>query len=278
MKTKELSDHINVSLDGDSLYVKSFIIENSSYHILFFHEIGEYHESYKRFASEIQNCGLSISFVDLRGHGLSTGARGQIQSLESLERDLRYIHEYFEKKYPTQKIIIQGHGVGALIALDFFTIFPKYSALSLVNPLFKLKENSFLKLESKISKYSFLNKIKVRHGFDQDKISLNKQVISRSKNDPLINKSISLSSIKVINQLIEKSKSNIYYVTKNTYVALGNEDQLVDLSTSELFIMSIPKKTLKLKYYNGLGHEFFNEISADQFYNDYVKWIKEISQ
>lgn len=273
---ESFSTHISVSLDGDSLYIKRYGDKNLKYHVVFFHDIGEYHARYEDFANFLVTHEIGSIFIDLRGHGLSTGVRGSLESYETLVHDNKYFYEYLKKEMNDKKFFIAGHGIGALIALDFFVTYSDKNIIGLmqVNPLIKTKDEKKFSLDNFLSRIKILDKFKVSHGLNLNNLSRNVEVQRLMTHDPLINKKISIGSIKFINKLIEKSKSNIYYVIKPTFIAIGRENDFLDIDSCELFVMSIDKKVLELKYYNSLGHEVFSEISRFDFFEDCVAWMK----
>lgn len=271
------SSHINVSLDGDSLYIKKFGDDSFETIIVFFHDIGEYHARYEEFAKHLEKNKISTLFIDLRGHGLSTGARGVLDSYEKLVHDNRYFYEYLIKNYSNHKFYIAGHGFGALVALDFFVTYSDENILGLINlnPLIKMKNDEGGTFDTFLSKIRIFDKIKISHGLRSKKMSSNLEVSRQMLHDPLINKKISIGSFRFLNALVEKSKSNIYYVTKRTFIGIGLENQFLDIKSCELFIMSIDKNVLELKYYDSLGHEIFNELAREELFNDVVNWIND---
>lgn len=274
------STHINVSLDGDSLYIKRVGSEDLESFIVFFHDIGEYHARYEDFANYFEKNGIGTIFIDYRGHGLSTGSRGVLESYETLVHDNKYFYEHLNQNYPDKKFYIAGHGFGALVALDFFVSFLDDNILGLIqiNPLIKKIESKNFKLDNFLSKIKILDKFKISHGLKISHMSHNSEVMRKMSHDPLVNKKISIGSVKFLNSLVEKSKSNIYYVTKRTFFGVGLENQFLDIASCELFIMSIDKNVLEFKEYHSLGHEIFNEIGRLDLFEDLIKWIKNIKE
>ncbi len=275
LNSNETISKLKVSLNGDSLYLKTRGEESFTEHIIFFHDIGEYHERYSEFLNFLYDSKISTTIIDLRGHGLSNGARGVIPSVDSIFNDNKIIYEHIKKIFPNQKKIISGHGVGALIALDFFVTYNEFSGLSLFNPALKFKDTVRHKLDSIFSKMGFIDKIKINHLMNLDDISDNIDLVKNHKHDPLINRKISLSTFKAVEELIEKSKNNIYYVNKPTFIAIGEDNHLLDVDALLLFTMSVEKKILTCEKFKTVGHEVFNELDRQECFNSMYNWIIE---
>ncbi|EQC45355.1 serine aminopeptidase domain-containing protein [Bacteriovorax sp. Seq25_V] len=275
LKKGEKITKLKVSLDGDSLYVKTCGEEDFKEHLIFFHDIGEYHERYSDFIDYLYERNISTTIIDLRGHGLSNGSRGLIPSVDSIFNDNKIIHEYLKSVFPEQRKIIAGHGVGALIALDFFVTYNEFDGLALFNPSLKFNETVRLKIDSVFSRIGLIDKIKINHLMNLDDLSDNVELVRNHKHDPLINRKISLSTFKAIEELIEKSKSNIYYVNKPTYIAVGEDNHLLDIEALSLFTMSVEKKYLTNEIFKSIGHEIFNELDRHECFNSMYNWIEK---
>jgi len=79
------------------------------------HGITAYSGPYEMFGEAISKAGFTAVGLDLRGHGLSDGIRGDYPSKERLISDLVETISYLKKHYST--LLILGHSLGVLTAL-----------------------------------------------------------------------------------------------------------------------------------------------------------------
>jgi len=112
---KEPYDLVNTS-DGVTLFLRKWESEiPSNKAILILHGITAYSGPYEMFGEAISKAGFTAVGLDLRGHGLSDGIRGDYPSKERLISDLVETISYLKKNYST--LLILGHSLGVLTAL-----------------------------------------------------------------------------------------------------------------------------------------------------------------
>lgn len=83
--------------------------------ILLFHGITAYAGPYEQLLKPLVRRGFTVYGLDLRGHGLSDGARGDYPSRERLIKDLCEAVAFVKERH--QKVILLGHSLGVLSSL-----------------------------------------------------------------------------------------------------------------------------------------------------------------
>ena len=112
---KEPFDLVNTS-DGITLFLRKWESPSpSNKAILILHGITAYSGPYEMFGNAISKTGFTAVGLDLRGHGLSDGIRGDYPSKERLINDLVETISYLKKNFST--LLIFGHSLGVLTAL-----------------------------------------------------------------------------------------------------------------------------------------------------------------
>ena len=112
---KEPYDLVSTS-DGATLFLRKWESQSSSNKVvLILHGITAYSGPYEMFGKAISKVGFTAVGLDLRGHGLSDGIRGDYPSKERLISDLVETISFLRKKYST--LLILGHSLGVLTAL-----------------------------------------------------------------------------------------------------------------------------------------------------------------
>jgi alpha-beta hydrolase superfamily lysophospholipase len=103
--------------DGKTLFVRRWDAEGEPpASILIFHGITAYSGPYgPMMAEQLSAAGFTVYGMDLRGHGLSDGARGDYPSEERLIEDLTETVRLVRSK--SKKLVILGHSLGALSAI-----------------------------------------------------------------------------------------------------------------------------------------------------------------
>jgi len=83
------------------------------------HGIGEHMGRYQRMAAVLQERGIAVIGMDLRGHGISGGVRGDTAPREEILKDIDAMLEYAAKIYPDVPITLYGHSMGGNLCLDY---------------------------------------------------------------------------------------------------------------------------------------------------------------
>ena len=111
---KEPFELVNTS-DGITLFLRKWETQSpSNKAILILHGITAYSGPYEMFGDAISKTGFTAIGLDLRGHGLSEGIRGDYPSKERLISDLVETILFLKKQFST--LLIFGHSLGVLSA------------------------------------------------------------------------------------------------------------------------------------------------------------------
>lgn len=87
--------------------------------ILGIHGFGEFGERYKKVAEYFTNQGAAFYIHDQRGHGLTPGKRGVIDSYDSFLNDIDMIIEKIYEEHGNLPIVLYGHSMGGNIAIRY---------------------------------------------------------------------------------------------------------------------------------------------------------------
>ena len=273
MYKQRIIESYKSTIGKESIYTISFGSEFER-QVIFFHDIGEYHDRYTDFAQFLFNQQIGITFIDMRGHGLSSGTRGHASSVDEIIGDYETVLNK-KKNYLTQKnFMFCGHGVGALIAMNLASEYCDLKGLILVNPTRRYRVFGDLTLEKYLGKRSIFDKFRLSLAFRGESVSLDQDVLRNYSHDPLVNKKMTIGMYKALRELFDRVKYVSYFINVPVFYVMGMEDQIVDLNMSELFSGSIDHNILFLKKYNELGHELFNEIHRDKAFEDIYNWLK----
>ncbi len=102
--------------DGKTLFMRAWEpAKAGSVAILFLHGITAHSGAYNNIlATPLAKAGFHVYGLDLRGHGLSDGIRGDIPSKNRLVLDICEALAFVRKRHP--KTVLLGHSVGVVLA------------------------------------------------------------------------------------------------------------------------------------------------------------------
>lgn len=222
---------------------------------------------------------VNILTFDLRGHGLSGGAKADIDSFDHYISDLNKVVSYLKKNYNLKDYILMGHSMGGLISTRF--VQSDYSskpvALFLSSPalgITGLAKKAFSILpDSLVDKLANLNKgLYLKGVLDLKKLSHHYLVYTNYVND-------SLCSLKTNSRLLFKiikesalANENYQSIDLPTYGAIGSADVLVDVESCEDFFDKIDMRD-NLLVIKDAFHELHNEIP--EYKDQYIPYLKK---
>lgn len=117
---QKLVSSLPVDHAGTTVYVKGWRrAADSQQPIIIVHDLGEHTELYRTTAREFIAAGYAVYIFDLRGHGRSGRRLGHAPSFDVLVKDLLQVAAWVRHKERGKAPIILGHGIGALITIEF---------------------------------------------------------------------------------------------------------------------------------------------------------------
>jgi alpha-beta hydrolase superfamily lysophospholipase len=247
-----------------SLYLKLFSNGDEKNVILILHGLGQYHEDLLMLKNLKEFNGAAVAFADLRGHGLSSGKRFDIESFDSYLDDLEVLIKQIKEILPDRKVIVFGHCLGGLIALEYLlNSFEKdIDGVVLSDPL--------LEIQTKASGLTGLLTQKTKTLIGDIPIILPK---TSSRNDPLSKNIMSLRLLNEIQGSFRRIRHNAYYVDcpllllKSASPVLSSERQI------EQFYRSIPRGKKTLHEYDKPSQLLYNTKGENSFGKDIGKWL-----
>jgi alpha-beta hydrolase superfamily lysophospholipase len=120
------------SFDLTRLAYREILPTSFSTMLVFIHGTAAQSKLYLPLADTLRHYGIATALLDLRGHGLSEGIRGDAKNTTALARDLKLFLDTLRSKYPQKKIVLGGHSLGAGACLKYLAFF--YERKSLYRP------------------------------------------------------------------------------------------------------------------------------------------------
>ena len=255
-------------------------------HLIIVHDFGEYHARHRELPFHLKEKfgdRLSVSWLDLKGHGLSSGTRGFVKDFDEYTLDLAQLLLKYKDKSLDSNVILLGHGMGALVCLsliqrhNFPQIDPK--GLILSNPLIRLKIDLPRWADFLFDHWhDSLSKLRLPYNIDGYQIGADIRKAGEFNADPLIIHQISAGLYKEILKNSHALRTSSYFLNLPTLLLLGERDPLCDVEATKLFYKSMPKETSELISYPHAKHDLFNEVGRDKLFSDVYNWISKLDQ
>lgn len=264
--------------DGLQLHYYRRTLDQPRYQIIAVHGLGEHAGRYAWFADEIASDGGSLSVLDLRGHGLSEGARGHSPSYRQLLSDI----EFFSSKERQNSIpaFLLGHSLGGGLCLNYgLNQTPETEDQSTFDGFIACSPLLRLSFQPPAWKLFLARKlVKLWPGFSLDR-GINPRLLTRDKEisaayleDPLNHEMVSAS---LTLGFLEAGERALDHANEMRYPALvlhGGDDQVTDMEASKEFA-NAAGDNVSFKAFPDCYHELINEIDRDEVANTIKAWI-----
>jgi acylglycerol lipase len=248
--------------DGMDLFLRAWEpIKKSNIAILIFHGITAYSGPYEIMGPRFSKIGYNVYGLDLRGHGLSDGIRGDYPSKERLILDLGETIQFIKNKH--KSLILFGHSLGvvsAIIALNNFK--EDVDGLILLSAAREVRPGVYPKM-------SFIKKLKIVFN---SLIRPSRPVVSYQRegmlglDDPLFNFKYTLRFMKIFSVASATISSNL---TIPVILGVGENDELFSVEAARSLFDEIPSKNKKFIVLPGAKHAIF----PDGAFKELIDWL-----
>lgn len=99
------------------VYYRHWAAEEPRAAVIFLHGFGEHTGLYHRYGFGLNAAGIDLWAVDLYGHGLSPGNRGDFGTIATSSKLGEALTELAERGGPGLPLVAQGHSLGAVVTL-----------------------------------------------------------------------------------------------------------------------------------------------------------------
>ena len=223
----------------------------------------------------LNETGIALNAVDLRGHGLSEGKRGLISSYPDFYGDIDALLKETRQRFPDIPHFLMGHSMGGGILLNYKYArdLPQIMGYIATGPLLRLTKPApeilrplMVALRAILPHFTFGQKVDGKH------ISTLPEEAKAYESDPLVHGKISpalaLDMIDYGKAVLEKADQ----WTAPLLLMHGEADAVTDPSaTIEFKSRSGPETSLRT--FEGAFHEIHNDICRDAVYHEIINFI-----
>ena len=246
---------------------------------LLVHGIGEHSGRYEQTARELAAMGLAVRAYDQRGHGGSSGRRGDIPDDRALLDDLRQVFTTFaaERQHvgDQQPPFLLGHSMGGVLSALAVTVgWVQPGGLILSSPAMAANispgQRQLLRWALRLAPA-----LPSRNGLAVERLSHDPAVVQAYRDDPLVHGRITARLARLIIAAGRWACRDAGRITVPVLLLVAGDDALVDPNGSAQFATAVPPSLLTLHWYDGLWHELFNEPQPERrrVFADIENWL-----
>jgi len=248
--------------------------------IVIAHGFGEHAGRYAHVMEHLVRNNIAVSAFDMRGHGKSDGRRGDVKRffhwVDDLHMMIREFRRYVDKSIP---VILLGHSLGGLIALNYLSVHDDVDGAIISSPpLGSLTAVPAWKVRIGCRTAKLLPRFRVSAEIDPNNLSRDPIAIAEYIDDPLVLKRITLRAGQALVEHAADAMPLAYHVTCPILMLQGRGDKICSSKTTQLFYDNIPSPKKRLRLYDGAFHEPFNDIIKERVFADLDEWIGRLLQ
>lgn len=254
--------HLITSSDGKILFLKEWeATETSETAVLILHGITAYSEPYSMIGSPLSKNGFTTYGLDLRGHGLSDGNRGDYPGEDQLLDDLFITLDFIRSRH--KKLVVLGHSLGVVtVSVIMNHMLEKIDGAVLLSASRTVRAGAYKKRSILTTLNILISSIfkpshQVIHYY-RDGI--------QGLDDPLFNFYYTLRFLKVLNPKKLDFPEKIDFPV---YVSVGDEDELFAEDTVKDLMNEINSEDKEFHLMKNAKHAEFPEGSFDHM----ISWL-----
>lgn len=228
--------------------------------ILGIHGFGEFGERYKKVAEYFTGQGAAFYIHDQRGHGLTPGKRGGIDSYDSFLKDIDSIIEKIYEENGNVPIVLYGHSMGGNIAIRYLMSHNNIAAGIISSPWLKLYKETpifLVKILERVLGPGFSIKAKIGY------LSHDRDHLREVNSAGLYHNYISTTMARGVMESGLFILDNPDLLTTPTLLMSAELDNVVDLKAIENFAACCNNNLEYIKWPD-MFHELHNEKDRQQ--------------
>jgi acylglycerol lipase len=244
------------------------------------HGIGEHYRRHQ-YLIDLFGQYFNIFLYDLRGHGESSGTRGNIEDFDQYRKDLIEITNQLTERYRVKRLVYFGHSMGALITAGHLQsypdelLYPERVFLSTPpvgagGPLGPLVNALPTGIVEKLA--SFKSGLYLQGLVDLGYLSHEPHVKINYLEDPLNILKLHTHMLFGVMEYARHVFSKPMNCRTKLFCAFGTEDQVVSPKETEEYFTLI-EKNAKIFVVQGAYHEMHNEI--ERYRRQYFTFLRD---
>ena len=270
---------IDVRVDRDTMLPgRVWCAERPRALVAIVHGLGEHSGRYAALAADLVKARFTCVSLDLPGHGETSGPRGDIPSWDKLRDQVVPAMFTATRGLPDQPpalpIVLLGHSMGGLIALDYALAHPgTLSALVLSAPALRVTMPPWWKL-------ALANVARVAtpaggfpNGLDPDGLSRDAEVVRAYREDPLVHDRISPRTYFAFMETAQRCRRDIRTLQVPTLMFTGMADRLVDPRGALEAAGAAPHDMMRFVTWSEAFHESMNDLGRENVIRDVTAWL-----
>lgn len=237
------------------------------------HGLGDHSGRFGHLAQRFTDVGFAVHALDMRGHGRSSGTRGDLRINDAVD-DVADLVVQAKAEYPGLPVFVYGHSLGGLITMTYVvTRQPDIAGLVASAPALDTE------LREQKAKFAMANilggllpGITIPTGLDPQGVSRDPEVVSAYIADPYVHDKGSLGMAKQTFQAMDAMMRQTDFPSP-LLIIHGMSDRLTVPTASKVFTEQV-RGDVTLIEYEDMLHEPHNEPEQEEVFDAVLAWLE----
>lgn len=281
MRTEISASHVH---DGETFRLRGWASPTPTRTVIVIHHgLGEHGGRYESFVRHLDDVPAHIWTYDLRGHGESTGKRGDAAGIEQLAADFEALLPVLIAKAGLAadgRVLLFAHSLGAVAVAWYLTTrtpHPAIAAFTLSAPPIRIPQSVTIQVKRVFARMMVrvAPHLTLSNEIDPDVISSDPAEVARYRDDKLNHDRL---SVQLGMSLLDDPPKIVERAARITLPALfwhGVDDRLVDIQGSRDLFQAVGSSDKALIELAGYRHESHHErpALATELFRRYRTWL-----
>lgn len=240
------------------------------------HGLGEHSGRYTHVAMHLNEAGIAVTALDLRGHGWSGGPRGHAPTYDALMDDIARFLDLSTERYPGLPRFLYGHSLGGNLVLNYaLRRQPNLAGVIASAPGLRAKfQVPGWKLALGRVLYSVWPSFSMPSGLDRVALAHEGAVVRAYEADPLVHGQVSARLGLDTIATGEWALRNAERMRLPLLLMHGDADAITDAEASREFAARA-RDCCNLVIWHGFFHEIHNEAESSRVMDTLVTFIRQ---
>ena len=262
--------------DGLNIFTRSWLPEGEARAaVVIVHGFNSHSDYYGWVAGQLNEAGLAVYALDLRGRGRSDGERFFVAKFSDYENDVHTFIQNVKAETLSLPLFLLGHSAGGVVACNYTLDHQQELAGFICEDFaYKVPAPDFalavLKGVSHLFPHAHVLKLKNKD-FSRDPA-----VVAKMDNDPLI-KNETQPTLTVAEMVRADARLEKHFedITLPILILHGTADKATKPAGSQEFYDRAGSADKTIKLYEGAYHDLLNDTDRDKVIADIRSWISE---
>jgi alpha-beta hydrolase superfamily lysophospholipase len=248
---------------------------------LFIHGIGMHGEPYGAIAAGFTSQHVPFLVPDLRGHGRSEGARGELAPVPLMRADLGAVFALIHKRYPDAPVVLLGDSMGGVIVTDYaWRGEQRLAGLALLVPAFGLHHAQWEKPRGDLANLLTKGNIALGTEAKMRPSTQSKGFLQARLADKLALQEVKLSYLTTIAEMQGEWRRAASDIKVPLFACIADKDQVIDNALVRRFFerATTPKDDKTWRKVDGAYHTVCWDPATPELVAELVQWILNCSK